>query len=107
LDIREEETPEAEPTKDYTYVGVSIADTSGEVISSPQIIAKQQINQDKMVSIQNLGRPAGENFKAQSLKTLVNQDLESPELMLLKEKRLKRKANFTKALEERRARNYN
>jgi hypothetical protein len=106
LDIwEEEETPEAKPLQDYNYISVSIANTSGEpVISSSIPDDKKEIEQYKMVSVENMGQPRGVSFRPQPVKAMAQKDLESEELKQLKEIQLKRKSNFAKELEERRAR---
>lgn len=105
-DIREEaETPGIKPLQDYNYIGVSIANTSGEqVISSSVPNDEKEFEQYKMVSIENMGQPRGVNFRPQALKAMAQKDLESEELLELKEIMVKRKTNFAKDLEKRRTR---
>ena len=61
-------------------------------------------NVPKMVSVENMGQPRGVSFKPQPVQAMAQKDMESEELKKLKEVQLKRKSNFAKELEERRAR---
>lgn len=106
LNTREEkEMPKAKPARDYTYVGVSIANTSGKIIHSLMVADEQNdARQSEMIFVENMGLPQGVDSRPQSVRDLAQKGMESKELKRLKEIRFKRNANFAEELEARRAR---
>jgi len=98
------EPPTMIPDGDYNYVGVSIMNTSGKIISSSGDGTPSESEQNEMIMVENMGRTQGTDFRPQPVAALAQKDLESEELKILEQKRLKRKANFAKSLENREVR---
>lgn len=105
VDIQDEkEIAAVKPMRDHAYVGVSIANTSGEIIPSSIVTDEpNDARHSEMIFVENMGLPQGVDFRTQPVRALAQKGMESQELKRLKEIRLKRKANFAKELEERRA----
>lgn len=98
------ELPEKVLGKDYDYVGVSITNTSDMRISSSTPENEEGIEKSEIVVMQNMGWSPGVDFRAQPVRSMAQKGMESQELKRLKEIQIKRKSNFAKALEGRRAR---
>ena len=98
------EPPAMIPDGDYNYVGVYITNTSDKIISSSGDVNPLESGQNEMVMVENMGRSQGTDFRPQPVTALAQKDLESEELIILEQKRLNRKANFAKSLENREVR---
>lgn len=96
--------PQKIPAPGYNYVGVSITNDSGKIISSSWDGDPSESGQNGMIVVENMGRPQGVDFRPQPVTAMAQEGLESQELKILEQKRIKRKSNFAKSLEKREAR---
>ena len=104
VEDRIKEPPPMLPSNNNDYVGVSITNTSGKIISRSGDQNEFETEQNQMIEVENMGQPQGVDFRPQPVYAKTKEDLESKELKILEEKRLRRKSNFVKSLEQREAR---
>ncbi len=92
------------PAQIYSNLTISIANSGNTKIASSTPGDNQILDSAEMAAVQNMGMPLGETFKPQPVQALIQEGLESEELVLLEKKRLKRKSNFARSLERRESR---
>lgn len=90
--------------QDNPCINVFLTDKSEEIISSEMIEEQKEYPNREMVQVENMGQLGGGSIKAVSVKSMAQEDMESEELKLIKEKQKKRKSNFAKKLAESEAR---